>query len=239
MRRIAVMAAGIALLAGCGVELDAPERHSAQTFTHTGGTLTIKSSLGGLRVEQGPPGVVKVDRWLKGKAAEADNSSWSLSADVLRLSANCNMVIGDCGGRYRITVPPGIKLVVEGSDGVIATGLSQDVDIAATESIRVLDMSGALRLRTEGAVTGERLRSGRVRVRTDFGAVHLRFAVRPANVDVLSRDGGVVTSVPDGVYKVVAKSRDGSVSTKVKNGDSPDTITARSGSGNIKVLYDD
>ncbi|MFE0147188.1 hypothetical protein ACFWY5_08595 [Nonomuraea sp. NPDC059007] len=239
MRRIAVMAAGIALLAGCGVELDAPEQHSAQTFTHTGGTLTIKSSLGGLRVEKGSPGAVKVDRWLKGKAAEAGNSSWSLSGDVLRLSANCNMVMGDCGGRYLITVPPDIKLVVEGSDGVIATGLSQDVDIAATETIRVIDMAGALRLRTEGAVTGERLRSGRVRVRTDFGAIHLQFAVRPTNVDVLSRDGGVVTSVPDGVYKVVAKSQDGSVSTKVKKGDGPDTITARSGSGNIKVLYSD
>ncbi|MFI6293080.1 hypothetical protein ACIBEJ_15935 [Nonomuraea sp. NPDC050790] len=239
MRRIAVMAAGIVLLAGCGVELDAPEQHSAQTFTHTGGPLTIRSSLGGLRIEQGAPGVVKVDRWLKGKAAESGNSSWSLNGGTLRLSANCNMVLGDCGGRYRISVPPGVKLIVQGSDGVIATGLTQDVDVSAMDTIRVSDMSGALRLRTEGTVTGERLRSGRVRVRTDSGAINLRFAVRPANVDVLSREGGVVTSVPKGVYKVSAKSQEGSVTSQVKNGDSQDTITARSGSGNIRIAYYD
>ncbi|WP_157250527.1 DUF4097 family beta strand repeat-containing protein [Nonomuraea typhae] len=235
MRRIAAMAAGVALLAGCGVELNPPEQHTAQTFTHAGGTLTIKSSLGGLRIEPGSPGVVKVDRWLMGKAAKEGNNSWSLRDGMLRLSANCTIVFGDCGGRYRIAVPPGVKLVVEGSDGVIATGLSQDVDIAAADRIRVVDMSGALRLRTEGPVSGERLRSPRVRARTDYGAIDLLFAVRPANVDALSRDGAVEATVPDGVYRVVAKSTDGSVSSQVKNGDSPDTITARSGSGNIRI----
>lgn len=229
-----MLAAGLLALAGCGA-LDAPERHATQVFPHTGGALTIRSSLGGLRIEQGAAGSVRVERWLRGKAGEDGNSSWSLKDGTLRLTANCTMVFGDCGGRYRLQVPPGTKLVVEASDGVIATGLGQDLDISARDTIRLQDTSGALRLRSEGPISGERLRSVVVRARTADGSISLGFATRPTVVEAVSTDGRVTATVPDGTYRVTAKSTDGTVRSQVKDGDSTSTIVARSGSGDVRI----
>src|SRR5690606_14919041 len=113
---VAVMIAGVAGLTGCGATFDDTEWHDARAFPHSGETLTIRSSVGGLRILPGKAGEVRVDRWLEGKAAREGNSSWSLRDGTLRLSADCTMVLGTCGARYHVRVPPGAKLVVEGAD---------------------------------------------------------------------------------------------------------------------------
>lgn len=237
MRRIVVLAA-VGALALTGCSLDAKEEHSARAFPFSGGTLTIKAPLGGLRLEQGTAGTVQVDRWLRGKAAT--DPSWSLRDGVVRLSATCRIVFGDCGGRYQLKVPPGVPVVVEGNDdGVIVNGLAQDVTVSAPGRIRVYGTAGALRLNGgDDSVSGERLTSGNVRVRTSGGGIDLAFTSAPARVDLMSGDGRVVASVPTGSYGVTVHSGDGRARSDIKDaGSGADrTIVARSGSGDVRVL---
>ncbi|MFC7104743.1 hypothetical protein ACFQQB_32405 [Nonomuraea rubra] len=157
MRQMAVFAACAALLAavstGCGVDLAAEEVHAAQSFPFTGTDLKINASLGGVRVLQGTGGAVQVERWVRGKAADAP--AWSLRDGTLRLSADCNLVFGDCGARYHVRVPPGVRLSIDVVDGLILNGLTQDVAARSRERIEVTGASGRLRLRSDGSITAE------------------------------------------------------------------------------------
>ncbi|NUW41035.1 hypothetical protein [Nonomuraea rhodomycinica] len=245
MRRILgamAAASAVAVLAtvtsGCGVELDAKEVHDSHAFTHAGGQLTVRSSTGGLRILPGEPGAVRVERWVRGKAAGEGNASWSLKDGVLRLGADCTMVFGDCGARYHVRVPPGVRLVVEGSEeGVILQDLAQDADVSSHGPIKAYGASGRLRLNGDhGLVEGERLKSASVRVRTRAGAVRLAFAMPPSQVDVVSDHGYVRTTVPKGAYRVTAQSRYGDERSEVEDVRSERTIVAKSTSGNIDVL---
>ncbi|MEU6713166.1 DUF4097 family beta strand repeat-containing protein [Nonomuraea sp. NPDC046802] len=237
MRRIVALAACAALMAttGCNVQLDAEEVNSAQSFPFTGNTLQIRSSLGGVRVLPGVGGKVEVERWVRGKAA--DNPTWSLRDGTLRLGSDCSMVFGDCGARYHIKVPPGVRLSIDASDGVILKDLTQDVDVSSRDRIQVSGTTGRLRLRSEGSITGDGLKSSRVRCRTVDGAIDLTFTSPPTDLDAQSQDGRVTATVPQGSYAVTVKSKDGSERSEVKNdAKSPNTIVARSGTGNVRIL---
>lgn len=234
---VAVMIAGVAGLTGCGATFDDTEWHDARAFPHSGETLTIRSSVGGLRILPGKAGEVRVDRWLEGKAAREGNSSWSLRDGTLRLSADCTMVLGTCGARYHVRVPPGAKLVVEGADdGVILKDLDQDADVSTDGRIRVEGTSGRLRLMgSDGPVEGEGLRSVDVRVRTVSGSIALAFAVPPAKLDAQSQEGGVTVAVPPEKYAITTRSVEGSERSDLKSAESDRTIIARSESGNIRI----
>ncbi|MEV5889811.1 DUF4097 family beta strand repeat-containing protein [Nonomuraea fuscirosea] len=240
MRQIAVFAACAALLVAatgaCGVELEADEVHATQSFPFTGTDLKINASLGGVRVLPGTSGTVQVERWLRGKAATAD-PAWSLRDGDLRLSADCTIVFGDCGARYHVKVPPGVKLSVDAADGVILKDLTQDVDVVSRDRIQVTGASGRLRLRSEGPLTAEGLKSTYVRARTFDGAIDVAFAVRPATLDLESTDGRVTARVPSGAYAVTADSKEGSERSEVKHdGKSDGKIVARSSSGDVRIL---
>ncbi|MEV0379940.1 DUF4097 family beta strand repeat-containing protein [Nonomuraea sp. NPDC050643] len=239
MRRIAASAACAAVVAvatgGCGVDLDAEEVHTTQSFPFAGSGLTIRSSLGGVRVLPGTGGAVQVERWVRGKAA--DDPTWSLRDGTLRLGANCSMVFGDCGARYHVKVPPGVRLSVDAADGVILNGLAQDVDVVSRDRIQVTGVSGRLRLRSEGPITGEGLKSAYVRCRTSDGAIDVTFADRPTTLDLESGDGRVTATVPTGSYAVTVRSKDGSERSEIKHDrESASTIVARSTSGDVRVL---
>ncbi|WP_327087425.1 hypothetical protein OIE66_34625 [Nonomuraea sp. NBC_01738] len=237
MRRFAPPLVGLALLlTGCG--LNTPDHHETRAFPYQATTLRIASTLGGLRVEPGAPGAITVDRWTRGKAAEAGKATWKLTGETLSLSADCTMIFGDCGSRYKITVPPGVKLVIDASDGIILTGLTQDLDVTARAAIQLRDVSGALRLRSKGMISGERLRSPQVRARTGVGAVDLTFLVRPAAVDLATVGGPITAKVPDGAYRVSATSTEGRVDSKLKSTQSANTIKARTRDGNILISAD-
>ncbi|MEV0196880.1 DUF4097 family beta strand repeat-containing protein [Nonomuraea sp. NPDC050691] len=245
MRRILeamAAASAVALLAtvtsGCGVELDAKEVHGSRTFVHAGGQLTVRSAMGGLRILPGEPGTVRVDRWVRGKAADEGNASWSLKDGTLRLGADCTVVFGDCGARYHVRVPPGVRLVVEGAEeGVILDDLTQDADVSSHGPIKAYGTSGRLRLNSDdGLVAGERLKSASVRVRTREGTVRLSFAMSPSQVDVMSHDGYVRTTVPKGAYTVTAESRYGDERSEVEDTRGDRTIVAKSTTGNVDVL---
>lgn len=244
MRRITGTMAAVAVTvlavatAGCGIELDAKEVHGSRAFAHSGGQLTIRSSTGGLRILPGDPGGVRVDRWVRGKAAGDGNASWSLKDGVLRLGADCTTVFGDCGARYHVRVPPGVRIVVQAAEeGVILDDLAQDVDVSTHGPITAHRTSGRLRLLgADGVVAGEGLKSASVRVRTSSGAVRLTFAAPPTEVDVMSRDGYVRTTVPRGAYAVTAQSRYGDERSQVKDVRSDRTIVAKSTSGDIRIL---
>ncbi|MFI9589313.1 DUF4097 family beta strand repeat-containing protein [Nonomuraea sp. NPDC052265] len=226
----------ILAVTGCGVRFDSEEVPAVQTFPFTGAELKIASSLGGLRVLPGTSPAVEVQRWARGKAATS--SSWSLRDGVLRLSADCTLIVGDCGARYHVKVPAGVRLTIDSSDGVILNGLTQDVDVSSGDRIEVKDTSGKLRLLSDsGMIEGEGLRSPSVRGRTLDGSISLAFATPPANLDLKSREGGVTVRVPKDSYQVTVKSEDGSEHSDIKSTkSSPRTILARSTYGNVRVL---
>ncbi|MEU8248236.1 hypothetical protein [Nonomuraea sp. NPDC048916] len=238
MRRIMASAVLVALGMAGGCGLDTEEVHAGRTFQYSGDRLTIVSSLGGLRVMPGTGAEVRVDRWVKGKAAREGNTSWSLKDGTLRLSADCTMIFGDCGARYHVRVPPGTRLVVEGGDdGVILDDLTQDVDVSASGPIRAYGTSGRLRLQGDDSViAGDRLRSPSVRARTGGGAINLTFAVGPSEVDAVSHDGRVTTTVPNGAYRVTAESTHGRVWSQLKNSKGDHTVIAKSTSGDVRII---
>ncbi|GAA3526538.1 hypothetical protein GCM10022419_001550 [Nonomuraea rosea] len=237
MKRVVALAASAALAAtaGCGVRLEAEEVSTAQSFPYTGTELKISSSLGGVRVLPGSGGKVEVERWVRGKAA--DSPAWSLRDGTLRLSANCSMVFGDCGARYHIKVPPGVRLSIDAADGVILKDLGQDVDVSSRDRIQVSGTSGRLRLLSEGPITGDGLTSANVRCRTADGAIDLTFAGAPTGLDLQSREGRVTATVPPGSYAVTVRSKEGGERSEIKNdAGSSRTIVARSTSGDIRIL---
>ncbi|MER6943333.1 hypothetical protein ABT294_04845 [Nonomuraea sp. NPDC000554] len=240
MRRITAgaVAAALAVVAtGCGIELDAEEVHAAQAFPFSGTELTVKSSTGGLRVLPGTGESVQVERWVRGKAADDGNATWSLRDGTLRLGADCTMVFGDCGARYHVKVPPGVHLKVDTDhDGVILDGLTQDVDVSTSGAIQVSGTSGRLRLLGDySSVTGKEIRSERVQVRTSAGPINLSFAAMPSEVDLLSRHGRVTATVPTGEYGVTVRSTYGSEVSQIKSTKSPRTIVAKSTSGDVRI----
>src|SRR5690606_10988617 len=209
----------IAALAACKPHPEAATtgaRLDAEAFPHTGDSLTIDVSLGGVRVLPGSRGTVQVERWLRGKAA-TDGPSWSLRGGVLRLSADCSMVFGDCGARYHVKVPPGVRLSIEADDGVVLNGLDQDIDAVSRETIKVTRASGRLRLRAEGPVQGVGITSRDIRVRTDYGKIDMAFTSRPGKLDLESNDGPVTARVPSGTYAVTAVTQTGRRRTEVEH----------------------
>ncbi|MFG6192938.1 hypothetical protein [Nonomuraea sp. JJY05] len=240
MRRVvatgATLAAALALT-GCKVDLDAKEVRTAQAFPFTGTTLKIRASLGGVRVLPGTGGRVEVERWARGKAADDGNATWSLREGTLRLSADCSVVFGDCGARYHVKVPPGVPLSIEADDGVILNGLTQDVDVVSRDRIQVSGAAGKLRLRSEGPITGEGLKSPSVRCRTSDGAIDVSFASPPSALDLSSSDGRVTATVPRAAYAITARSTDGTERSELKHdAKSPNTIKALSGTGDVRIL---
>ncbi|WP_186404652.1 DUF4097 family beta strand repeat-containing protein [[Actinomadura] parvosata] len=239
MRRIAASAACAALLAtvvaGCGMDLEAEEVHAAQSFPFSGTDLKINASLGGVRVLQGSAGTVQVERWVRGKAADAP--SWSLRDGALRLSASCTIVFGDCGARYHVKVPPGVRLSIDVPDGLVLDDLTQDVDAKSRERIQVTGASGRLRLRSDGSIKAQGLKSAYVRCRTSDGSIDVAFATPPTTLDLQSKDGGVTARVPSGTYAVTATSKDGSTRSEVQNNrDGKRRISAASTTGDVRIL---
>jgi hypothetical protein len=234
----ALTAAGMVGTVGLtGCSLDAEQTHSARAFPHTGGTLTITSTVGGLRILPGTGGEVRVDRWLRGKAAGDGNSSWTLQDGKLRLGADCQMVFGDCGGRYHVRVPPGVRLVIDaGDDGVILDKIAHDTDVSARGPIRLYETTGKLRLSGDDSmIAGNRLRSADVKALTRGGSINLSFAVPPARLDARSDEGRVTVDVPKGEYAITAKSKEGRERSDLKDTKSTRTIVARSTSGDVRV----
>ncbi len=222
---------------GCAVRPNGKEAHATRTFPHSGTQLTITSSGGGLRILPGTAGAVRVDRWSRGKAAAEGNASWSLEDGTLRLSADCAIVFGDCAARYRVRVPPGVRLVVHGSDdGVVLRDLAQDVNVSSAGPIRAYGTSGRLRLLGDDSlIAGDHLRSPTADVRTSTGPINLSFATPPSRLNIRSRDGRVTAIVPPGPYQVTATSTHGRARSQLKSTGSDRTIVVRSTSGDVRI----
>jgi hypothetical protein len=235
---MALAAAGMIATAGLtGCALDAEQVHSARAFPHSGGTLTITSTLGGLKIMPGTGGEVRVDRWLRGKAAGDGHSSWTLENGTLRLDANCQMVFGDCGGRYHVRVPPGIRLVIDaGDDGVTLDKITHDADVSAEGPIRLYGTTGKLRLAGgDSMIAGNGLRSADVKALTRSGTINLSFAVPPARLNARSADGRVTVDVPKNEYAITAESKEGREHSELKDTRSPRSIVARSTWGDVRI----
>lgn len=236
MKTILTTAAALLLLTGCGFELDAKPVHSAQTFPLSGNRLTISAGLGNLRISQGRTAEVVVNRWLRGNAV--DDSAWTLKDGTLALTSRCQLVFGDCGAEYAVSVPPSVELVVEaGDDPVSVSGLAQRVAVTTTGgTIKINGGAGPLRLLSkEGAIRAQGLTAPDVRARTADGEISLAFSTAPTKVDALSRSGRVHTTLPEGPYQVTVSSRYGKAVSTVKQKGGERTIIAKSTDGDVRV----
>ncbi|MFI0416740.1 DUF4097 family beta strand repeat-containing protein [Spongiactinospora sp. 9N601] len=243
--RILVLAGAltaVAALASCGVELDAKERHDVRDFPFDSRTqaLTIKSGVR-VNVVPGTGSSLRVERWVRGKAAGEGMATWSLRGGTLTLAADCNMVFGDCGARYVVRVPGTPKLNVDVSDDdVRVTGLTGELNITThSGNIHVESATGTVRMNSaDGDLTMVKARSGVVRARTGSGDIDLSFAAPPAEVRALSTHGRVVTTVPevDGSYRVKATSRHGTPRSDVRDAPrSERSLVLRSVSEDVRV----
>ncbi|WP_158578546.1 DUF4097 family beta strand repeat-containing protein [Spongiactinospora rosea] len=245
MRRILLLAGvltAVGALASCGVELDAKERHDVRDFPFDGRgqALSIKS---GVRVNVVPAtgSSLRVERWVRGKAAGEGMATWSLRGDTLTLGADCNMVFGDCGARYVVRVPGTPKVSVDVSDDdVRVTGLAGELNVTThSGNVHVEAATGTVRMNSaDGDLTMVGARSGIVRARTGSGDIDLSFATPPAEVRALSNDGRVVTTVPevDGSYRVKATSRHGTQRSEVRDAPrSERTLVLRSVSEDVRI----
>ncbi|MDF5755846.1 DUF4097 family beta strand repeat-containing protein [Spongiactinospora sp. TRM90649] len=245
MRRILVLAGALAAattLASCGVDVtfDSKERHDVRDFPLPAGALTIKSGVK-VHVVAGNGPTLKVERWVRGKAANDGNATWSMRGDTLTLTANCQMIIGDCGGRYLVRVPGTRKLTVNvPDDNVRLTGMPGDVEVTTrTGDVRVENALGAVRLNTgDGRLTVTGARSGVVRARSGSGDIDLSFATAPAEVRAMSTDGRVTATLPEveGSYRVTASSREGSKRSTVRHAPKSERIVVvRSVSEDVRL----
>ncbi|MCG5218626.1 DUF4097 family beta strand repeat-containing protein [Streptosporangium soli] len=243
MKKITAVAAALAAagaLTSCGIDLAAEERHDSRDFAFSGDQLTIRPGVQVHVVAGSGPGL-KVERWLRGKAAQDGNATWSLREGRLVLTADCNMIIGDCGARYLVRVPGTPNVIVEGGqDDVRLTGLAGNLVIATRSgNIRVEKPAGDVRLRsTDGSLVLTGGRSASVTARSGSGDVDLFFVAPPSKVRALSAHGRVTALLPEvkGSYRIDASTRHGTRDSEVRHAPgSKRTIVIRSDNDDVRL----
>ncbi len=164
---------------------------------------------------------------------------------VLTIDTDCDDVHGvvPCYSDMRISVPPGVKLTVDGGAG--------DVEVSGVDvrSTHIETGSGDI----EFALTGQpgllyaHAQSGDVELvarnaravdaRTDSGDIEVDVAAKPRRVKARSGSGDIELTLPRGIYAVIAKADSGDVRVRgiARNRRSASSIDARTDSGDIDL----
>ena len=233
---------GILMVAWTGLSL--LSRHDvrdSRDFTLSAGNLVIDTDEGGVTLEAGEPGVVRVERRVT-DGINGPSPTWSLEGDRLKLRLHCpNGFAVACGGSYVVKVPIGVPLTVRTDDGgVTASGLRQDID-ASTDNggIDISDCTGNLTLSTDnGGVDVARTTADRITAKTDNGHIRVRLDNAPHEVRATTDNGGILVRVPrdDNAYAVQADTDNGGKSVQVPSDPrSPRVIVARTDNGGIDI----
>lgn len=164
---------------------------------------------------------------------------------VLTLDTNCDDTLGvvPCYSDLRVTVPPGVKLTVDGGAG--------DVDVrgADVRRVHVNTGSGDIRFGSTGhpSLLWAHSESGDISIvaanaravdaHSDSGDIDADIAAKPRRVAARSNSGDIELTLPRGVYAIRAKADSGTLNVRgiLRNRLSASTIDARSESGDVAL----
>ncbi|AUS77183.1 hypothetical protein C1701_01055 [Actinoalloteichus sp. AHMU CJ021] len=187
-----------------------PPRSDEQEFSLDGQELTINAGNFDLRVVPAPGDAVNAKRSLTGMAAEEGNASWSLENGELRLTARCEGFSPGCGASFEVGVPAEANLsLISDAGGIRVVDVPNNLDIRNTNgTVNLNNVSGRLQVNgVAGAISGERLRSSEVNVRSENGSVRLGFTNPPDSVEAVARHSSVVVTLPtEHSYAITATS---------------------------------
>ncbi|MFH8344038.1 DUF4097 family beta strand repeat-containing protein [Streptomyces sp. NPDC018045] len=211
-------------------------------FEYAGKKLSIRAANSSVRLETGDnDGRVRVQRTLKGKAGDSDNSEWSLEGSTLTLRTDCHGISLSCEAAYTVTVPKGAAVDVSSTAGpVSATGLAQPLDLHVKDaSAEVEKISGKLGLTVSGGnVSATGITSQEFSATTTNGRVQATFAAPPRKVTASAGNGNVNVTLPKGgeTYRVTAKATNGRSHSSVPNTKGSDrSVELKSQNGSVRV----
>lgn len=238
---LGTVAASVAV-SSCGMTTSEESRTEKRDFAYSGKKLSIRAANSSVRLKAGDgDGTVRVQRTLKGKAGDADNSEWSLEGSTLTLRTDCHGISLSCEAAYTVSVPKGAAVEVTSTAGpVSATGLGQPLDLHVKDaSAEVEKISGKLGVTVSGGnVTATDLTSGDFSATTTNGRVKATFAAAPRKVTASAGNGNVNVTLPKGgeTYRVTAKATNGQSHSAVPDTKGSDrTLDLRSQNGSVRV----
>jgi len=170
-------------------------------------TIVVDSAAGGVELQSGPAGVVKVEAERQATSEDAARKldvQVKLDGNTVRVaykqSGGGSMWHGDNAGvNFRITAPADAKLEIRtGGGGVEARGFSGGIRVdTGGGGIAIADAAGALQLRSAGGSIDVKRVRGTVDVSTGGGSVKVEGALSGRN-RVETGGGSIKVAIPDG-----------------------------------------
>jgi hypothetical protein len=213
----------VGALAGCS-SLEVTEDDASYEITDRVTRLAVNGDAGSVNLHtgDGPIQVKETYQYSSGRP----RTEHRVEGDTLRLTdTGCGgnqVIFNKCETRYDIQVPAGTVVEVKLDAG----------------AIRIKDLAGDLTAETDaGRIEGTGLRSGQALVKSDAGAIDLRFATAPTRTEARTDAGRVELHLPAGTsYAVDASTDAGKVDVNVeRDPNSPHKVTARSDAGRVTV----
>ncbi|MFJ6011322.1 DUF4097 family beta strand repeat-containing protein [Streptomyces sp. NPDC092952] len=248
--RVLVASGGVAVmvlaLTGCGSTdvSGAPAEH--KSFALSGKTLTIDTRSSSLELVPADVREVEVTRRVDGWGVlgSGPDPEWGMRDDTLSLRVKCEALISNCSAQYRVKVPRGVAVVVDGDNGEItAAGFRTPLTLRADNGrVSVRDSAGPLDLSSDnGEILTEGVSARSVSARSDNGRIRLRFTSAPDRVEAVSDNGSITIDLPPGStkYAVDAAARNGNASVDVPQvavgAGSGHVVKVRSDNGQVRV----
>ncbi|MFB6816583.1 DUF4097 family beta strand repeat-containing protein [Streptomyces sp. NPDC056347] len=233
-------------LAGCGSTdvSQAPAEH--KSFALSGKTLTIDAKASSLELVPADVRKVEVTRRTDGWVmfGNGPEPRWEMKDDTLSLRVKCDALISDCAAEYRVKVPRGVAVVVDGDNGkVTATGFRTPLTLRADNGrLSVRDSTGPLDLTSDnGSILAEGVSARSVSAQADNGRIRLRFTSAPDRVETVSDNGSTTIDLPAGsaTYAVEAVAPNGHTAVDVPRAGAGEAsghvVKARSDNGQVTV----
>ncbi|MBB4936889.1 hypothetical protein FHR32_001194 [Streptosporangium album] len=223
-----VMAGGLlvsaALLTGCGLtSIGGSANRDTVTYQVTDkvAKLSLKSGSGDADITETGGNAVRVVEMLRWND-EKPETEHKVDGDLLSMSYDCPAKWDNCGVDYKIEIPKGLQVDLDGGSGDITlTSLTGPIGVSVGS----------------GNVKGTGLAGEQVSVETRSGDAELKYTAVPGGVDMKTGSGNATLHVPDGPYEVRTKAGSGEIQVSVKNVvSSPHKVTMTTGSGDINVL---
>jgi DUF4097 and DUF4098 domain-containing protein YvlB len=170
--------------------------------------------------------------------------SASVEDGTLELDDGCPrftfFVLGRCEVDFRITIPSGLEIDLETSNGdIVVQGVSGPINADTSNgSIELDGVSGEVSADTSnGSIIGRGLLSTVVDVDTSNGRIVLVFDAAPERVVAETSNGSIEIQVPEGPYRVDANTDNGDLDLNLAvDPDAERSITAESSNGDIDIL---
>jgi hypothetical protein len=249
----ALLVAGVAGLAGCGLDRAEFSVDSTETATVTEIRLTGGGS-GNVSIAPAEDGKTHIHREVRYAGEHSDVTPFHLEGTVLVVTTDCGW---RCSISYEIRTPRGVKVTGDTSSGDVRLTNVSDVDIhvdsgsvfidAPTGTVKVaassgnIEVNGAekdLEMRVDsGRITARGVRSPQTIAQTSSGKIELRLAAA-GNVQASADSGGITLDVPGGAqgYRVQASVDSGTKTIDVPlDPDSPYLLDLSADSGDITV----